>query len=140
MCNSLGSERKQMCFDMLFTVGSEVAVPYFTEMAGGKGLSLVVWVPLSLSQQTLPICFACPHTFLEPRSHSEILVIINITHCLMPAYPIAVIFSFIHHRSGSYLPVITLSCRNQTVLHQFCCPAPDAPDAPEADSQACVPR
>ncbi|XP_028809563.1 IQ motif and SEC7 domain-containing protein 3 isoform X2 [Denticeps clupeoides] len=25
---------------------------------------------------------------------------------------------------------------NQTVLHQFCCPAPDAP---EADSQACVP-
>ncbi|KAG7320263.1 hypothetical protein KOW79_016116 [Hemibagrus wyckioides] len=28
---------------------------------------------------------------------------------------------------------------NQTVLHQFCCPAPDAPDAPEADSQACVP-
>ncbi|KAI5094159.1 IQ motif and SEC7 domain-containing protein 3 isoform X1, partial [Silurus meridionalis] len=29
---------------------------------------------------------------------------------------------------------------NQTVLHQFCCPAPDAPDAPESDNQACVPR
>ncbi|TSK13155.1 IQ motif and SEC7 domain-containing protein 3 [Bagarius yarrelli] len=28
---------------------------------------------------------------------------------------------------------------NQTVLHQFCCPAPEAPDAPENDSQACVP-
>ncbi|XP_046729250.1 IQ motif and SEC7 domain-containing protein 3 isoform X2 [Silurus meridionalis] len=28
---------------------------------------------------------------------------------------------------------------NQTVLHQFCCPAPDAPDAPESDNQACVP-
>ncbi|XDV25284.1 hypothetical protein PO909_029227 [Leuciscus waleckii] len=26
--------------------------------------------------------------------------------------------------------------RNQTVLHQFCCPAPEAP---ESESQACVP-
>ncbi|XP_026778767.2 IQ motif and SEC7 domain-containing protein 3 isoform X1 [Pangasianodon hypophthalmus] len=34
---------------------------------------------------------------------------------------------------------LSRKAENQTVLHQFCCPAPDAPDAPEADSQACVP-
>lgn len=93
-------ERKQTRFDMLFIVGSEEAVPYFTEMARGKGLSnlsplslcLSFSISLCLFQQTLPICCVCPHTFLEPPGHSEILAISNIAHSLMPAYPIAIIF------------------------------------------------